>query len=137
MLSDVPIFIRSGHVVALNEIDDKLSIISARKEPFYLVIAFSCTAQGTCKSSGQLKLTNDLFFDIQANEKQLKITVKFTNSDDLNLICGEEATISNKISYAKLYGFSQFERTFDHEIFNLNINLCDVDLKNPILIGLQ
>ena len=77
VMSDAPIFIREGSIVALRVDNNSLSASEARMQPLYLIVAFNCTARFQCSAQGNLMMSETFGIFFEANEKMVKIISLF------------------------------------------------------------
>lgn len=128
VMHDIPIFIREGHIVAVNLAYESLSSEEARMQPFMLVVAFACTERFSCHSQGKLTVEKDLEFRFQASENHLNITVITDSpSESRNTICQPEhlRSSSSEFLLAKIYGLGEFKQKYRNDYLSLDLNICD------------
>jgi Glycosyl hydrolases family 31 len=127
VMSDIPIFIRAGHIVALNHAYESLSSEDARLQPYSLVVALSCTERFSCHSQGKLVVEKDLLeFNFIASESHLNISVITPNpSKSRNTICEPERFSSGEFLLAKIYGLGEFKEKYRNDYLSLDLNICD------------
>ncbi|CRK87959.1 CLUMA_CG001745, isoform A [Clunio marinus] len=127
VMHDIPIFVRAGHIVALNLAYESLSANEASLKPFFLVVALSCTERFTCHSEGKLVVVkNILEFRFEASENHLNITIITENpSKSKNTICDPERLVSNEFLLAKIYGLDEFKPKYLNDYLSLDLNVCD------------
>lgn len=131
VMHDIPIFVRAGHIVALNLAYESLSSEEARLQPYYLIVALSCTESFTCHSQGRLVVEKDsLEFKFTASENHLNITVITTNpSESRRFVCDPERSFSSEFLLAKVYGLGEFKQKYLNEYLSLDLNVCNDDWK--------
>lgn len=76
VMSDAPIFIREGSIVALRVDNNSLSALEVRMQPLYLIVAFNCTARFQCWAQGTLMMSKNFSIVFEANEKIVKYFIK-------------------------------------------------------------
>ncbi|XP_055544817.1 lysosomal alpha-glucosidase-like [Wyeomyia smithii] len=108
--SDLPMFLRPGHLIALREIsDDILAVEEARLQPMYLIGAFGCNIRKTrCESIGAVVFVVGFKLNYSAVlDEELVVRIQLT-TDDVNLTemaCSSTAkTLSGEIGSIQLYG---------------------------------
>ncbi|XP_053690769.1 lysosomal alpha-glucosidase-like [Sabethes cyaneus] len=128
--SDLPMFLRPGHMVALREVsDDVLAVEEARLQTMYLIGAFGCNLRRTrCESVGSVVFTVGLKLDYSAVlEEELIVRIQLT-ADSVSLIemaCSSTAkTLSGEISFVQLYGHPN--RT-EPLVEQLSFDLCQLE----------
>jgi Glycosyl hydrolases family 31 len=128
VMHDIPIFIRAGHIVALNLAYESLSVAEARQQPYQLIIALSCTERYSCNARGEHHVLDGLEFKFEASEIHLNITVITQNPvESRNAICGPERFASSDFRFAKIYGLGEFKEKYRNDYLSLNLNICDVE----------
>jgi hypothetical protein len=127
VMHDVPIFVRAGHIVALNLAYESLSSSDARLQPYFLIVALNCTERFTCHSQGKLVVEKYfLEFNFTASENHLNITVITRNpSESRNTICEPERFSSGEFLLAKIYGLGEFKEKYRNDYLSLDLNICD------------
>lgn len=127
VMHDIPIFVRAGHIVALNLAYESLSSEEARLQPYFLVVALACTERFTCHSQGKLVVEKDLLvYNFAASENHLNITVITANpSESRNRICDPERFFSVELVLAKIYGLGEFKEIYRNDYLSLDLNICD------------
>ena len=127
VMHDIPIFIRAGYIVALNLAYESLSSEDARLQPYFLVVALSCTERFSCHSEGELIVEKNLLeFHFAASESHLNITVITQNpSQSRNTICDPERFSSGEFLLAKIYGLGEFKEKYRNDYLSLDLNICD------------
>lgn len=125
VMSDIPIFIRSGHIVATNIAHNSLTAEEARLQPFQVIVALSCSERFSCSANGKLLIETDLEFNFTASENFLNITVITTNPSETRLaLCGPERFASSEFQLAKIYGLGDFKAQYRNDYLSLNLNIC-------------
>jgi alpha-glucosidase (family GH31 glycosyl hydrolase) len=127
VMHDIPIFIRAGYIVALNLAYESLSSEDARLQPYFLVVALSCTERFSCHSEGKLTVEKNLLeFRFAASESHLNISVITENpSQSRNTICEPERFSSGEFLLAKIYGLGEFKEKYRNDYLSLDLNICD------------
>lgn len=127
VMHDIPIFVRTGHTVALNLVYESLSSEEARLQPYFLIVALACNERFTCHSQGKLTVEKDLLeYHFTASETHLNITVITQNpSESRNAICDPERFSSGEFQLAKIYGLGDFKAKYRNDYLSLDLNICD------------
>lgn len=132
VMHDIPIFIRAGHIIALNLAHESLSYEEARVQPHLLIIALKCT-NSTCHARGSHKI-DELEITFEASENHLNITTsvitaaKETNPSgrsSRDAICGPKPFASSEFRLAKIYGLRESESKYSNDYLSLDLNICD------------
>lgn len=131
VMHDIPIFVRAGHIVALNLAYESLSSEEARLQPYFLIVALACTERFTCHSQGKLVVEEDFVeFKFTASENHLNITVITTNpSESRRAVCDPERSFSTEFLLAKIYGLGEFKQKYRNDYLSLDLNVCSDDWK--------
>lgn len=136
VMHDIPIFIRAGHIIALNLAHESVSAEEARLQPYLLIVALSCTENFTCYAHGKQNIVggeggipNGVEFVFEASETHLNITVITVEnpSERRNEICGPEPFASSEFRFAKIYGLGDFKEMYRNDYLSLDLNICDAD----------
>lgn len=138
VMHDIPIFIRAGHIVALNLAHESLSIEEAKMEPYLLIIALQCTDKFVCYARGIHKIwyphRQCLEFKFEASESHLNITTTLINaeggrnpsrSNGRDAICGPKPFASSEFRLAKIYGLGEFKEKYRNDYLSLDLNICN------------
>ncbi len=129
VLSDIPIFIRAGHIIALSELErDNISTHDLSQFSIYLVIALKCDQRNRCTSSGELKFTKNFSLIFKATEKQLEINTNIASPNKIEEMCTENL-FPKLISHANIYGMAKSKNNSK----KLNLNFCTSDLSKSII----
>lgn len=127
VMHDIPIFVRAGHIVALNLAYESLSSEEARLQPYFLIVALACTERFTCHSEGRLVVEKDFVeFKFSASENHLNITVITANPGREN-VCDPERSFSTEFLLAKIYGLGDFKQKYQNSYLSLDLNVCNDD----------
>lgn len=127
VMNDIPIFIRVGHIVALNLVDASLSAEEARLQPFILIVAFQCTERFTCRSEGKLVVEQYLQYRFTASENSFNITIITQNNPNeiRKKVCEVERLFSVEFLLAKIYGLGEFKEKYRNDYLSLDLNVCE------------
>lgn len=127
VMNDIPIFVREGHIVALNLAYESLSAEDARLQPYILIVALACTERFTCHSQGRLVVEKDLLhYSFVASENHLNITIITPNpSESRTAVCDPERVSSGEFLLAKVYGLGEFKEKYRNDYLSLDLNICD------------
>lgn len=79
VLSDLPLFLRAGHIIALHDAKNSISAENSRLRPIYLKIGLKCnsnddettTNNTNCEASGQMMITNTMHFTFESTQHQV------------------------------------------------------------------
>lgn len=124
VMSDVPIFLRSGHIVALYMAHESLSAAESRLESLQIIVGLKCTERFVCFANGHLSLQENFGFDFVASENYLNITILSSNyNEDRKTICSSPITNSTFL-LAKIYGLGVFKDHYLDNYLPLNLDLC-------------
>ncbi|CAO1425198.1 unnamed protein product [Diamesa serratosioi] len=124
VMSDVPIFLRAGHIVALYMAHESLTAAESRLEPLQIIVGLKCTERFLCHAKGHLLLQENFGFDFAASENHLNITIMSTNyKEDRQTICSSPITNSTFL-LAKIYGLGVFKDHYLDNYLPLNLDLC-------------
>ncbi|XP_063708742.1 uncharacterized protein LOC134837304 [Culicoides brevitarsis] len=154
VLSDFPIFLRSGRIIALHNVKStSLTADAARLDAFYLKIGLAChyaddydnnvelnrNLTRTCSASGEHVFTSQITWKFVVTDNELSVTVATNAAEQFdNLFCAETASISRIISWADVYGLERTSETNDVEIqskrIQMNWNVCDFELNVPKMV---
>ncbi|KAG5669981.1 hypothetical protein PVAND_000270 [Polypedilum vanderplanki] len=127
VMHDIPIFIRAGHIIALNLAYESVSVEEAMLEPYLLIVALSCNEKFNCHANGRQIIADGVEFEFKANESEIFVTLIATN-DGQNAICGQEKIASSEFKFAKIYGLNDFKEKYkNNEYLPLNFNFCDAE----------
>lgn len=129
VMHDIPIFIRAGHIIALNLAHESVSAEDARLQPYLLIVALSCTENFTCYARGKQNIVNGVELKFEASETHLNITVitDENSSERRNEICGPEPFASSEFRFAKIYGLGDFKEMYRNDYLSLDLNICNAD----------
>jgi hypothetical protein len=139
VMHDIPIFIRAGHIVAVNLAYESMSAEDATKQPFLLFVALNCSSN-SCHSQGRLVVDekNLLEFNFQASENHLNISVITRNPNEAsrNAICDpERRSTTGEFLLAKIYGLREFKKEKNENLndyLSLDLNICtENETQNP------
>lgn len=137
VMHDIPIFIRAGHIIALNLAHESVSAEEARLQPYLLIVALSCTENFTCYARGKQRIVgggggsivDGVEIKFEASETHLNITIITDEnpSERRNEICGPEPFASSEFRFAKIYGLGDFKEMYRNDYLSLDLNICDAD----------
>ncbi|CAG9807384.1 unnamed protein product [Chironomus riparius] len=138
VMHDIPIFIRAGHIIALNLAHESVSAQEARLQPYLLIVALSCTENFTCYARGKQSIVDGVELKFEASETHLNITVITDEnpSERRNEICGPEPFASSEFRFAKIYGLGDFKEMYRNDYLSLDLNICDADWKEIFSISI-
>ena len=127
VMHDIPIFVRSGHIVVLNLAYESLSSEEARLQPYILIVALACNERFACHSQGDLVVEQDLLqYHFTASESHLNFTIITQNPDESRkLVCEAERVSSSEFLLAKVYGLGEFKEKYQNDYLSLNLNICN------------
>lgn len=139
VMHDIPIFIRAGHIVAVNLAYESMSAEDATKQPFLLIVALNCSEEVSCFSEGRLLVDEaSLEFNFVASEKHLNISVITRNPNEAsrNAICDpERRSTTGEFLLAKIYGLREFKeekKENRNDYLSLDLNICtETETENP------
>ena len=134
VMSDVPLFLRAGHIVALYMAHESLSAAESRLEPLQIIVGLKCNERFLCNAEGQLLLQESFGFDFAASENHLNITILSSNyEEDRQIICRSPINNSTFL-LAKIYGLGVFK---DQYLLPLNLDLCQKNWKDENVFSFQ
>ena len=137
VMSDVPIFLRAGHIVALYMAHESLSAVESRLEPMQIIVGLKCTERYLCYAEGQLLLHESFGFDFAASENHLNITILSSDyEEDRRIICNSPTTNSTFL-LAKIYGLGVFKEHYLDNYLPLNLDLCTKNWNEDKLFSFQ
>lgn len=137
VMSDVPIFLRAGHIVALYKTHESLSAVESRLEPLQLIVGLKCTERFLCYAEGHLLMQENFGFDFVASETHLNITILSSNhEEDRQIICSSTITNSTFL-LAKIYGLGMFKEQYLDNYLQLNLDLCQKNWNVEKLFSFQ
>ncbi|CAO1429376.1 unnamed protein product [Diamesa tonsa] len=137
VMSDVPIFLRAGHIVALYMAHESLSAVESRLEPLQIIVGLKCTERFLCYAEGQLLLHESFGFYFAASENHLNITVfSSDHEEDRRIICSSPTTNSTFL-LAKIYGLGMFKEQYLDNYLPLNLDLCQKNWTEEKLFSFQ
>jgi len=125
VISDIPVFVREGHIVALHLAHDSLTAHHARLQPYQVIVALSCSERYSCHAQGELVLSAELKFEFVANENHFNISMIATNSSDARRALCDLPTVSSSFQLAKIYGLGEFKAKYRNDYLSLDLNLCE------------
>lgn len=111
VLSDFPMFIRSGHIIALHNVGNSMSADLSRKTEFYLIVALKCIqqdndadknekqiennkgaklkktarAETTCTASGKMQFTENISWNFKATEHEVSTFFLLCNHENIRI----------------------------------------------------
>jgi hypothetical protein len=123
VLSDIPIFIRAGHIVAMLSMTDEknISTFDINLMPLHLVVGLFCNKRNNCKADGILLSTHlELIFN--STENQINITLNYESENHLKHFCNEQSEFKKNVTHARIYGLTNINEKSKN--VDLNLNLC-------------
>jgi alpha-glucosidase (family GH31 glycosyl hydrolase) len=73
VLSDLPLFIRAGHIVPIRWTDNAMSAVESRQQPLTLVVALAATSTTQCLAEGKLMPNANITFSFCADLEKVSL----------------------------------------------------------------